>query len=279
MSHLPFARLFSMPAFEGLRLLRIYVERRPDDPIDMIVAIIQRVEADAHSYDMTTAVALHEIVPRDAPVEGVRFYRACLYAVFLIELPEWAKLTKLGRGRFIKRLKAPELRDVRSLFRQARLMDEPPSLDDIAWWDELQTHVRSRESAEAMKRARAAEQLSLEHEARCLKGQGINQPPVWMAIEDNTVGYDVLSYTRGMYGLINKLIEVKSTIASPLRFIVSRNEWEQALTFGEAFVFHIWNLRATPPRLFEMTVAEVAKHIPQDQRDGEWKTAQIPVGS
>jgi len=76
--------------------------------------------------------------------------------------------------------------------------------------------------------------------------------------------------------LLNRLIEVKSTIASPLRFL-TRNEWDQADQFGDAFVFHIWNLQAEPPVLFERTVEQVRPHVPVDNEKGKWKTAMIPV--
>lgn len=278
MSPLPFARLFSMPAFEGLRILRVYVDQQPGDAVADLAGLIRRVEADAASYDLEAAVVLHEIVAKDAPYQGVEFYRQCLGSALLVELPEWAKLVTLGRGRFIKRLKAVEFRDVRSLFRQAHLLDEPPEDDDIAWWDELQSHVRSQQSVETMKRARIAEKLTLNRERELLWKAGIDKPPRWMAIEDNTVGYDVLSYTKGEYGLLNKLIEVKSTIASPLRFIVTRNEWDNADQIGDAYEFHIWDMDKDPPISYIRTVDQVRPHIPADKKKGKWKTAQIPVG-
>src|SRR4051794_26183470 len=97
-----------MPAFEGLRILRIYIELRPQDSIDGLITTIRKVEAEAHSLDFEAAVALHELVAKDAPHHSVAFYRICLARVLLLELPEWAKLMTLGRGRFIKRLKSVE---------------------------------------------------------------------------------------------------------------------------------------------------------------------------
>ncbi len=277
MTALAFSRLFSMPAFEGLRILRSYCASRPDTPLDELSELILKVEADSHSFDLEAAIFLDSIVKRQAPHEGVGFYRICLADVLLIELPEWARLVTLGRGRFIKRLKAAEYRDIRSLFRQARLLDEPPSAGDIEWWDDLQAQVRGRQNQDAMRRAREAEKLTLSHEISRLQSLGIDTAPRWMAIEDNTVGYDILSYAPTEFGLVNLLIEVKSTIASPLRFHVTRNEWEQASSFGEAFLFHIWDLRPNPPILYERTVAQVSPHIPDDNEDGRWTNALIPV--
>jgi hypothetical protein len=279
MTTILFAQLFSMPAFEGLRMPRLYADRYPDRSIGALVDLIRKVEADAQSYDFSAALLLHDITPKSAPKHDVGFYRICLASVLLSELPEWAKLVTLGRGRFIKRLRAPEYRDVRSLFRQARLLDEPPSLDDIGWWDELQSHVRSQQDTERMARARHAELLSLKLETERCGTLGIATKPIWMAIEDNTAGYDILSYSMGEFGPLNRLIEVKSAIASPLRFFLTRNEWEQALSFASSFIFHIWNLQVEPPALFERTVCQVAPHIPKDNAKGQWKTVQIPVGT
>jgi hypothetical protein len=123
------------------------------------------------------------------------------------------------------------------------------------------------------------ERLTIQHETDRLKRLGVDVPPRWMAIEDNTVGYDVLSYELSQYGLNNVLIEVKSTVASPLRFIVTRNEWDEAQKFGDAYVFHVWDLDKNPEILHVRTSAQVAPHIPADNQQGKWQNAIIPVGA
>lgn len=278
MNQLPFGRLFSMPAFEGLRILRGHFQRRPEEQVSRLVEIVRNTEPNIASYDLEAAIVLHDLVPKDTPHTGVMFYRVCLGAVLLKELPEWAKLMTLGRGRFIKRLSSEEYRDVRSIFRQAQLLDEPPSVGDVEWWDDVQAHVRLQGDAEKMRRARAGEQLSIEYERKRLAKLGLTLEPRWMAIEDNTAGYDVLSYNPGPFGPLNKLIEVKSTIASPLRFFLTRNEWEQANKFGKAYVFHVWDMQKQPAVLYEKTVVQITPHVPQDNMKGQWKTALIPIG-
>lgn len=266
-----------MPAFEGLRILRTHAQRRPEEQVCRLIEIVQKTDPNVASYDLDAAVVLHDLVPKDAPHVGIMFYRVCLATALLMELPEWAKLMTLGRGRFIKRLGGEEYRDVRSLFRQARLLDDPLSVDDIEWWDDIQAHVRHHHDAEKMRRARAAEQLSIEYERKLLAKFGLSVTPRWMAMEDNTVGYDILSYSLGQFGPLSKLIEVKSTIASPLRFFLTRNEWEQAKKFGKTYVFHIWDMGKQPAVLYERTVEQIAPHVPQDNKKGQWKTAMIPV--
>jgi hypothetical protein len=98
-------------------------------------------------------------------------------------------------------------------------------------------------------------------------------------LDDNTKGYDVLSYEKKGETLVNKLIEVKSTIASPMRFMVTRNEWEQANRSGIAYVFHIWDMTKQPPVLHVRSVEQVRLHVPTDNEKGKWKDAEIPIGS
>lgn len=266
-----------MPAFEGLRVLRKYEADRPAAAPGELVPVIRQVEATADSLDFEAAIFLHEQVSREAPHESVGFYRECISTVILLDVPDWAKLVTLGRGTFIKRLREDEFRDVRSLFRQAKLLDDPPELDDVQWWDALQTRVRLQKDLEFNKRARDAELLSLEREKAELAKAGIDKAPVWMAIDDNTAGYDILSFWPGDYGPRNKLIEVKSTVANPPSFTLTRNEWEQAKKFGDAFVFQIWVFAGDKPRFYEKTVTEVEPHMPKDFGKGRWKNAIIPL--
>jgi hypothetical protein len=98
-----------------------------------------------------------------------------------------------------------------------------------------------------------------------------------MGLEDNTAGYDILSYDPGSPVPTKRLIEVKSTIASPLRFILSRAEWQKAKGVGAAYSFHVWNMQPDPPVLYVKTVENVAPHIPGDFEKGKWKTVEIPV--
>lgn len=274
-----FDRLFTISAFEGLRLMRGVVATVPGVTIDACPAALIAHSPQAKAYDLDAAKELHPLVAVDAPHETVMFYRECILAVLLLKMPAFAKLMTLGRGRFIKRIRGNDYRDIRSVFREAKLLEDPPTGGDISWWDTVQGRVRLNFDQERLVRARYAESLSLEAEQAELAKLGITKAPVWMAIDDNTVGYDVLSYRPTPAGESNLLIEVKSTIASPLRFIITRNEWNNADQVGEAYIFHIWDMDKEPPILHTRTVEQIRPHIPVDNEKGKWKTAEIPIGA
>ena len=269
----PFQRLFSIPAFEGLRVMRLYIGNNPGLQIEEIIQLIKTVEADASSFDLEASECLHGIIKYDGDMSGVECYRHFIHEIIIYCRPVWAKFMAHGRARFFKKL----TRDDRSLFWQAGLLNNPPSDVVVKWWDEITGQVRLIHSAEKMEQARAAEKQTLDRERKRLQGLSIKNEPIWTAIEDNHAGYDVLSYEKGAFGLVNKLIEVKSTIASPLRFYISRNEWEQAVKSGDAYHFHIWDMKQKPPVLHERTMGEVKPHIPKDNGKGKWADALIPL--
>jgi len=266
-------RAFSLPCFEGLRLFRRYRASFPELPVEDLLALIDGVEADALSLDMEASVYLSELVEWDCPLDGHAFYQTCIKGVLLKHQPIWVRLMRQGRQRFVKRLD----RNDQDVFAAAGLMEDPPPLNVVTWWDAVSGYTRLLTDREKMEQGRAAEILTLEHERKRLKEIGIELDPKWPGFDDNFAGYDVLSYDHGTGGITNKLIEVKSTSISPMRFIVTRNEWNKAMQAADAYIFHIWDMNQTEPVLHTRTVAEVAPHIPTDSGKGNWTNAQVPV--
>ena len=70
-----------------------------------------------------------------------------------------------------------------------------------------------------------------------------------------------------------RVIEVKSSVQEPPRVIITRGEWESAVEFGEAYVFHIWKVGAVIP--IEMNVASMMQNIPIDQGTGTWLEVEV----
>jgi hypothetical protein len=271
---LPFARLFSMGALDGLRSLRLQRLESPDIDGASAVELISAIDPDASALDFEAALELDLLVGPSAPLEVPHeFYRACISEIILSGSASWIRTVTLGSARLLKQLS----RDERQCFRAARLVESELSDDVVEWWDMVASDARSAADKVRMRRARIAERLTYERELKRVVSLGISSLPRWIAIEDNTAGYDVLSYDLGDFGPINRLIEVKSTIASPLRFYLTRHEWDHASRFKTAYYFHVWNLAAEPAYLFEITVEEVAAHIPADKGRGRWSNVEIPV--
>ena len=268
-------RVFSLPCFEGVRLLRHYGKMHPELGTTELIALVENIEADGASLDLVASAHLETLVDHDCLMDGAAFYQACVKAVLVKHQPIWSKTMRSGRARFTRTL---DLND-QDVFSAAGLTDNPLPIEVIRWWDDVSGHARLITDQVNMEQARRAELLTLEHERQRLAKIGIAKEPEWPGLDDNYAGYDVLSYDLGEYGLINRMIEVKSTSASPLRFFVSRNEWNKAEEAASAYLFHIWDMKQSPAVLYIRTVKEIEPHIPIDNEKGKWKIAEIPIVS
>jgi Domain of unknown function (DUF3883) len=267
-----FSRVFAMSAFEGLRALRLRRLANPNFSLVDLSDLLREVDPEGRSHDYEAAFHLDAIVVQSASAEEPEgFYQHCIEAAIPAFRPLWGRIITLGRRKFAQKLSRDELQ----CFRSAALLEDPPTDGIIAWWDRVASVARMQANQENLIRGRSAEQMSLDYETRRLARLGIDQTPVWMAIEDNTAGYDIQSFDVGTEGPVARLIEVKSTIASPLRFRLTRHEWDTAKKYGSAYFFHVWDLKG--PQLHERTVSDILPHVPTDNARGHWENAEIPV--
>ena len=267
----PVDRLFSIPCFEGLRLLRNYAVQNLDTETEDLISRINYVEADAPNLDMEAAGHLHKLVEPTSPLDGPVFYQNCIKAIVVNHQPVWVKLMSQGRVRFVQALE----RDHQDIFHAAGLLEKPPSAEVVRWWDDIAGKARLETDRAKMIQARAAEAMTIENEKSRLDDIGISKNPEWIGLDDNFAGYDVLSFDLIDNFEVNRLIEVKSTKGQPLRFFITRNEWEVAKKFGDAYFFHIWDMAANPPILYEKTIEDISPHIPSDNAADKWSDVEI----
>lgn len=266
-------RLFSLACFEGVRLIRGYAKKQPDLDPPALQALIEKLEPDGANLDLEASIHLHSLVEADCVLSGSVFYQSCIRAVIVNYKPTWLGSMRQGRKRFVQSLDQND----RDIFIAAGLVIDPPPWEVVMWWDMVVGHARLAIDLEKMEQARQAEQLTIEHEKKRLEALGIDKNPSWMGLDDNFAGYDVLSYDLEDGSVISKMIEVKSTTASPLRFILTRSEWEEAKKVGKYYLFHAWDMMQTPPILFTLDVKSVEPHIPSDNKKGKWKNVEIPI--
>lgn len=261
---------FRMSAFVALIGLRRYLRDYPDTPAQEAAISLQRSDADFAAADFESALRLHEQLSSEIdfsdPVAGLR---SGLGILIETHRPWWCRFFPYGRQRLATALTQDELQT----FRSAGLFEESPSTDVVEWWDAFAAIMRSAEDERLNAQGRYAERLSLEYERERLKKLGITEEPRWIALEDNSAGYDLQSFEQTQYGLKNLLIEVKSSKRSPPRMILTRGEWNAAAQYGASYTFHLWQLPAET--LTVITVAEIAQHVPNDQGNGRWTELEI----
>lgn len=246
---------------------------KPHKEITDIVREIKLGSVSLISYDYEKAIKIGEIHGFDIfAIEGNRQQqlRNTLKLLMMNLRPFWAQITYLGRERVKRLLDDDQLQ----CFHYADLFSSSPSEEVVDWWEEVGEFFRKIDKDKKIELGRQGEKRTIALERKRLMGWGILQEPEWIAFEDSTAGFDVLSYRKHEKMELRALkIEVKSCSYSPTHFILTRNEWDTAKSDPNNYIFQIWNF--DNDSLTEMSVEEVALHIPQNNGNGEWKELEI----
>ncbi|MGD7075615.1 DUF3883 domain-containing protein [Ralstonia pseudosolanacearum] len=184
-------------------------------------------------------------------------------------VPTWLAVLPHGRLAFRDVLTA----DVHECFRRAGAFAEQPTQDAVDFLDRLANVARAQANFDLVESGRSAERKSFDLEvARCAAIPGA--PPVeWVALDDNSAGFDIRS-SRCLDGRARpKLIEVKSCRSSLLQMIITRNEWQTACRNRDSFVVHLWDLVAN--QLHELSWEYLQPHMPVDQGNGRWDSTTL----
>ncbi len=147
------------------------------------------------------------------------------------------------------------------------------------WWYDLNHRMRGLLNFDNVMQGRTAEEKTLELERSTLRKLGITDNPVWKSLDDNTLGYDILSYRpSGGEFPTNLLIEVKSSSRNPPVAIISREECDKAKKSKDRYIFHVWHvINGKPDTLFVWSYDMIAEHIPTDCGKGTWTSVAIPL--
>jgi hypothetical protein len=270
----PIERLLSMSAFTPLIELRKYLHKNIGlDPSEAAASLLSIDETFAAS-DHEAALHLHGLLHPDMRfVDFISDLRGALSHLVITIRPPWAKRVFLGRNLFLAGLDE----NIRHCFKQALLLGEAPEPDVVLWWDQLDLSIRGIQNFDNKIQGREFERKSLEYERARLKKLGIDMEPKWQALDDNTLGYDILSYRPGEKYPLNTMIEVKSSSRNPPVIVISRNEWEKACEAKEQYIFHLWDARSG--NLVECSIDKIELHMPIDNGDGEWSSVSLPINA
>lgn len=256
-----------MSAFEAAFALRSFRVRHPETPNGELIETARAVNVNLFPHDYVTGVGLEQCIPSELGDDLETFFTAAIDAIIKVHEPFWVRLASAGRNRVLAALDE----NGRQCFRNAGLLGT--SNRAIGWWDRMATAVRLAQDAGRLAQGRKGERLSFEREKILLREQNIEREPEWVALDDNSLGYDLLSYRWHGDRIVNRLIEVKTTLRKPPRLILTRNEWRSADRFGDAFEYHVWELPEESLKV--MNVEAVRPHIPRNEGDGEWLDVEI----
>ena len=260
-------RILAMSAFEAAYLIRSFRDKNAELSTHELIATARAVRTDFFSHDYQAGIELEREIAADMSSTMEAFFTAAIESVIANRSPVWARLAPAGRNHVLQAIGTNGVQCMRA----AGLLgtDERAT----AWWDGLASAKRGERDARLLAQGREGERRSLAYERVRLSDDGIEREPIWVAIDDNRVGYDILSYSWHEGSETNRLIEVKTSSADPAQMILTRNEWLTAEQYEPAFEFHVWNLRDGGLAIYK--VEDIRRHIPTDNGDGIWDSVTI----
>lgn len=265
--------LMTMSSFEALYVLHEYRKKYTESSDQELVRLLKRYP-DKCNLDYRKAVELESVIGIDYEANFSDSLRNALKQIILQNRPSWMYAIVFGRKEVLNNL--ADMPNIRQCFKSAHLFDDEPAEGIIEWWDELSQLIRAEKDAKKVQTGREGEKLSYDYEKKRLLQLDIQESPKWVALDDNTVGYDIKSYNPSPYGLNNKLIEVKSCSTDNITIYLTRNEWNQAIKFQDNYFFHIWHL-PTNTLKYELSAKEMEPYILQNKENAEWQILKITI--
>ena len=183
------------------------------------------------------------------------------------KIPGWVFRVPAGRAETCAVLTPDE----KKCFQAAGLLRDMPDDSIVQWWQDLATFVRSICQERNTETGTQGEQLSLRYEHNRTGSE-----PKWISFETSFAGYDILS-VNSANDSTPRPIEVKSSSRSmeEATFFFSDNEWSAAQRQLERYHIHLWSF-SSGLQLADIPASLIAPHIPNNQKNGVWKSVEIP---
>lgn len=171
-----------------------------------------------------------------------------------------------GPKHFLDTLSKNELQ----CFKNAGLLNKPPDNQIINWWDELKAFQRKKNNEEKVVLGRIGEKKTLEYENNKLNKLKIDKKPSWDGFDDDTLGYDILSYDEKLNQIY---IECKYSDTNLHKFYLSRNEYKKSLGKKNYYYIHYWNKVISEPIIIDYN--KLQKLVLENKENTEWINLEI----
>ena len=188
------------------------------------------------------------------------------------ERPYWVETLKNGRSRSMTYL--PD--NIVDIFSQLELYSPSSTIDDedtILWWDRIVQSIYDSQNRKNAFIGRLGERLTYKYEY-----ERTGRYPVWVALEDNKAGYDILSLqSRQDERLL--CIEVKTTTSPYPYFFLTKNEWVVSESKGnDEYLIYFWDISNRDEVILTIYDSKILiNHVPKDVGVGEWVNSKYQI--
>lgn len=257
------------------RLRDVLASQAALDPVSA-AEVARLATADGAAHDYANGLVLHAQL--DASIDFGDFAESLRHVLsFSIQIdpPSWLPVVVAGRNS-VESVLANDP-NLYQLFVAADLFRRSPTEEVIAWWDRLANMQRAADATRNLENGRSAERRTFEAERSRLTLEGCPFEPEWTALDDNSAGFDILSYVNRESQWLSRAIEVKSSTSDAIRFFLTRNEFDTAARMADRYELHFWGGSSSNATVLDLST--VLSNSPTDQGNGRWQEVLINLGS
>lgn len=229
------------------------------------VALAASTGISIHNYDEAFKIYSLGISVSD-PINTEKSLREILAGLVTEFDYPWKSNIKLGRIYVINSLSIDETQ----VFRNAGLINENFDLEVVKWWDSMAMQFPSEDLDYSF---REWEHRSFVKEVISLENENCPYRPRWLSVQDNNVGYDILTYRKLGEVWCEHFLEVKSSSTGLTRFFISANEGRKIAEQRSKYTVHFWNTNTE--QLTEFDGDFLANQLPINQGLGTWERVKI----
>lgn len=251
-----------------LRIDDIRKARATSDLLEAVqIARDSTSDAAAHDYEEATLVFQSGLNQLTSVSMQDRILEIITYLISSHDYP-WKQFAHRGRQWVLERLSPNEFQS----FKAAGLTEIEMRDEIREWWDCLTTNIKTDSLDFGF---REWEKRSFELEKKRLASEGCPLLCKWVALEDNFIGYDILTYQKTINGWQKHYVEVKSSETGIFRFHLSYREAAVALRSPDNYSLHFWDTKSET--LSELSGMELLAHLPVDQGQGKWQEVLVTL--
>jgi hypothetical protein len=251
--------------------LRINVIRKGKVTTDLLEAVQIAKESTsdsaAHDYEEATSVFQSGLSQLMSDSMQDQILEIVTHLTNSNDYP-WKQFAHRGRQWVLERLSPNEFQS----FKAAGLTEIEMTDEIREWWDCLTTNIKTGSSDFSF---REWEKRSFELEKKRLASEGCPLSCQWVALEDNFIGYDILTYQKTLNGWQKHYVEVKSSETGIFRFHLSYREAAIAIRFPNDYSLHFWDTKSET--LSELSGMDLLAHLPLDQGQGKWQEVLVTL--
>ena len=269
---------FSISVLEGLRLLLINFQNTNNENLEEAKKLAEISNPSKSKYDFDSAFNLISEYGQEyftiREDNEVKILRSNLFQIIVALNPDWIKKVELGRDFVFNAINTlpndTEGREIMHTFKVCKLKDEN-DIDTVLWWKRLSENYRNNYFN--IQKGIDGEFLTLRYESKKLNELNINRQPLLKSIDDETLGYDVLSFRS----LSNELHEIyiEAKFSNNNQFFLTKNEWSAANKYKENYFIYFWDGVADLPKIIKFD--ELREYILDDKENSTWDKLIINI--